>query len=268
MNRTLTLLACTALVLGALAVPVAANDGDEDHNERHEQAADRRDGAADKKADRAGDANRTEGNHSADDRRQKAQDRRADAMERKDAMREQIKERQDTFREARDACKAMKDEQKEARHNMTGNATEMNGTDGNETRNGTMKDDKFSQGHCVSMAAHDKHAKFARAAHYEGKMLESLEKRLAKLDVLEARVQTRIDSGDLNETEMVGAEAKLERIDAAQAKLSEKLEALRERQAAHQAAAEPADEPADDDAPAADEAPSGNATTPAGNGTA
>lgn len=151
MNKTLTLIACSALVLGAIAAPAMAQDDRPDRSDRASHADERRDAA---------------------------------------------KERQAQFAEARERCKD--------HHNETGEKV----------------------GPCVRAAAHDDAHKARRTYHHIEKQIDGVEHRIAKMEMMEYRLEAALESGALNETESEKANATLERIDGAQADLVEKLREL------------------------------------------
>lgn len=191
MNKTLTLIACTALAMGAIAVPAMAQSD------------------ADGRAD-------------ADERHEKAQEHREAAQERREAA----QERREAFHDAREAC--LEDKQ---------NST-----------NGT-------HGRCVAAAAkdraqHDDASKARRAAHHIHKQIDAVEHRIAKLEMMEYRIEHALE-GNVTQNETAELEQKLERIEAAQGKLVQELrelyqkqEALKERWQAHKQGDESDDEDA------------------------
>ncbi len=176
------------------------------------------------------DERRDKARDAADERRDKARDA---ADERRDKAREEADARRDAFKQARDACK---EEFK----------------DRNGTENGT-----YAPGRCISMAAHDPAHKARRAYHHISHHIDAVEHRIAKLEVKEYRIEEALAGGNLTENQTAAFEAKLERIEALQGELVEKLEDLyqqlrdlRERWADHKAASgdDPAPYPEDDSA--------------------
>ncbi len=195
-TKILTLLALTALVMGAIASPALAREhDDEDGSDR--PGRDARPDQAERKSDR--------------------QEAKSDRPERHIA--ERCKDAANSTDEIPAACKRIAKSMGALARCRA--AAADNSTDDNSSKLPSSCD--------RLLEVHDGEHKARRAAHAIIKAIDALEHRVARLEMKEMKIQEQLDEGNLTVENATKAQDRIDRIQEAQDKALERIEHLEAR---------------------------------------